>query len=266
MGNERNPRNKTKTDRTPAGVPESSAAPAGADRIDAHIRGLAPPANFCRPSGTDRELRSKEPGHEFSIAQRGDCAFTRDGETLASFRSGEEARANAVEEMRASEAGNRRVFILSGNRRAKVEAMADRLGIARERCRGEMSPEEKAEWIERFDAHDTLYIGDGANDSLAFDAAWCSGTPAVDRGLLAQKADFYFLGRGRGRGGVRALLATGATRRRVCRAVVAFAIALSLAGKMNPLLAAVLMPASSLVSLAIVVIGLSWTMRGKVSR
>ena len=47
------------------------------------------------------------------------------------------------------------------------------------------------------------------------------------------------------------------------RAVVTFAIlynvvaiALSLAGMMNPLLAAVLMPASSLVSLAIVVIGL----------
>ena len=134
-----------------------------------------------------------------------------------------------------------------------------------------MSPEQKAEWVARFDAHDTLYIGDGANDSLAFDATWCSGTPAVDRGLLEQKADFYFLGRGLG--GIRALLATGATRRRVSRAVVAIAIAynavaiaLSLAGKMNPLLAAVLMPASSLLSLAIVLIWLSWTMRGKGSR
>ena len=120
--------------------------------------------------------------------------------------------------------------------------------------------------VAHFDAHDTLYIGDGANDSLAFDAAWYSGTPAIDRGLLEQKADCYFLGRGRG--GVRALLQTAATRRRVSRAVVAFAItynavaiALSLAGKMNPLLAAVLMPASSLVSLAIVLIGLAWASR-----
>jgi Cu2+-exporting ATPase len=73
-------------------------------------------------------------------------------------------------------------------------------------------------------------------------------------------ADFYFLSRGLG--GVRALLSTAATRRRVVRAVVAFAIAcnvvaiaLSLAGEMSPLLAAVLMPASSLGSLAIVVAG-----------
>jgi len=139
--------------------------------------------------------------------------------------------------------------------------MADRLGISRQNCRAEMSPEEKASWVERFDAHDTLYIGDGANDSLAFDAAWCSGTPAVDLGLLEQKADFYFLGRGLV--GVRALLDMAAIRRRTAHTVVAFAIAynavaiaLCLAGKMNPLVAAVLMPASSLVSLALVFIGL----------
>ena len=46
----------------------------------------------------------------------------------------------------------------------------------------------------------------------AFDAAWCSGTPAVDLGLLEQKADFYFLGRGLV--GVRALLDIAAMRRR----------------------------------------------------
>jgi Cu2+-exporting ATPase len=189
-----------------------------------------------------------------------ECSFTRDGETLASFRFGEEARADAVEEVRALEASGRRVFILSGDRREKVAAMADRLRIPHAQCRAQMSPEEKAEWVVRFDAHDTLYVGDGANDSLAFDAAWCSGTPAIDRGLLEQKADFYFLGRGLG--GVRALLRTAATRRRTACAVVAFAItynavaiALSLTGQMNPLLAAVLMPASSLVSLAIVGLG-----------
>ena len=189
-----------------------------------------------------------------------DCVFTRNGDLLAGFRFGEEARADAVGEVRALEARGCRIFILSGDRRAKVETMADHLRLPRGQCLGEMSPEGKARWVERFDAHDSLYIGDGANDSLAFDAAWCSGTPAVDRGLLEQKADFYFLGRGLG--GVRSLLETAATHRRVSRTIVAFAIsynaiaiAISLAGKMNPLLAAVLMPASSLVSLAIVFAG-----------
>ena len=38
--------------------------------------------------------------------------------------------------------------------------------------------------------------GDGANDSLAFDAALVTGTPVVDRSLLESKADFYTLGSG----------------------------------------------------------------------
>ena len=190
-----------------------------------------------------------------------DCIFSRNGQPLANFRFGEEARTDAVAEIAALRERGCRVFILSGDRRAKVETMADGLRIPRDQCRAEMSPEQKAKWIERLDAHDTLYIGDGANDSLAFDAAWCSGTPAVDRGLLERKADFYFLGRGLG--GVRALLDTAAQRRRIARAVVGFAItyntvviALCLAGEMNPLLAAILMPASSLVSLAAVFLGL----------
>lgn len=61
---------------------------------------------------------------------------------------------------------------------------------------------------------------------------------------------------------MRALLATATQRRRTARAVVAFAlsynavaVALCLAGFMSPLLAAILMPASSLVSLAIGFIG-----------
>jgi Cu2+-exporting ATPase len=202
---------------------------------------------------------------EWSGAKRSaDCAFTRDGQALATFHFSEQPRADAVAELRALEADGRQIFILSGDRQEKVEAMSGHLALPRERCLGGMSPEEKAEWLARLDARDTLYIGDGANDSLAFDAAWCSGTPAIDRGLLEQKADFYFLGRGLG--GVRALLRSAATRRATARAVIAFAIAynaaaiaLSLAGKMNPLLAAILMPASSLASLAIVFVGLAAT-------
>ncbi|MDB6155365.1 MAG: copA [Chthoniobacteraceae bacterium] len=190
-------------------------------------------------------------------AREGDCIFTRDGKTVAAFRFGEEVRSDAIEEIAALQESGCRVVILSGDRREKVEAMADRLRIPRKQCHAQMSPQEKGEWVQQFDAHDTLYIGDGANDSLAFDAAWCSGTPAVDRGLLEQKADFYFLGRGLG--GVRALLRAAGKRRRTVRAVIFFAIAynvvavtLCLLGKMNPLLAAILMPASSLVSLGIV--------------
>jgi P-type Cu2+ transporter len=187
--------------------------------------------------------------------------FSRDGAPLAAFQFGEEARADALEEITFMRERGCAVHILSGDRRAKVAAMADRLQLPSENCEAGMSPQAKADWLRALDDRDTLYLGDGANDSLAFDAAWCTGTPAIDRGLLEQKADFYFLGRGLN--GVRALLDTAAQRRRTARAVVAFAIAynaiaiaLCLAGRMSPLAAAILMPASSLVSLAIVFAGL----------
>lgn len=196
-----------------------------------------------------------------SSSSRLGCVFIRDDSVLGSFDFGEEARADAVEEIAALKARGCHIFILSGDRRDRVATMARKLGLSESDCHGELSPEEKAAWLENYDVQDTLFLGDGANDSLAFDAAWCAGTPAIDGGLLEQKADFYFLGRGLN--GVRLLLDTAARRRRVARAVVAFAlayntvaIALCLMGRMNPLLAAILMPASSLVSLAIVIGGL----------
>jgi Cu2+-exporting ATPase len=190
-------------------------------------------------------------------AAAGDCVFTRDGEPLAHFYFEELAREDAGDEIAALHARGCQVFVLSGDRKSKVAAMADRLYIPQSHCVGELSPEAKAARVRELDAQDTLYVGDGANDSLAFDAAWCTGTPAVDRCLLEQKADFYFLGRGLF--GLRALLEMATVRQRASSAVVTFAIAynvvaisLCLAGKMNPLLAAILMPASSLVSLGIV--------------
>lgn len=196
-----------------------------------------------------------------SKGKSGDCVFSRDGVTLARLSFGEVARDGAKDEIAALRSRGLETFVLSGDRESKVTEMANRLGIPREHCIGELSPDEKAERVRELDSHDTLYLGDGANDSLAFDAAWCTGTPAIDRGLLEQKADFYFLGRGLF--GLRALLQMGETRRHTARSVVAFAIAynafaiaLCLAGVMNPLLAAILMPASSIVSLAIVFFGM----------
>jgi Cu2+-exporting ATPase len=195
-----------------------------------------------------------------TLTRRADCLFTKDGQPLATFSFAERARDDAREEIGRLRACDYEVYVLSGDRRAKVAAMADQLDLPRGHCIGELSPDEKAARVREIDRHDTLYIGDGANDSLAIDAAWVSGTPAIDRGLLEQKAGFYFLGRGLR--GVRALLDTAAQRRRTARAVVAFAIlynalaiTVCLAGLMNPLLAAVLMPASSLVSLGIVFVG-----------
>ena len=187
--------------------------------------------------------------------------FCRNGVVLARFRFADAVRADARVEVAALRAGGREVYVLSGDHRSKVDALTSELGLPAENGAGEVSPEGKAVWVRRMDRRDTLMLGDGANDSLAFESAHCRGTPVVHRGVLESKADFYYLGRGIG--GIRKLLEVDRIRARTQRWIIAFAVAYNLAavgcataGLMSPLLAAVLMPASALVSLAIVGIGM----------
>jgi len=149
------------------------------------------------------------------------------------------------------------VFILSGDDPAKVAALAAGVGLSPAHAIGGRTAQEKADWIGQNDRNDTLMLGDGANDSLAFDRAHCRGTPLVHRGILEAKADFYYLRRGVE--GVRELLLVNRARRRTQSAVIGFSITYNVlaagfaaAGTITPLLAAVLMPLSSLASLLIV--------------
>jgi len=102
-------------------------------------------------------------------------------------------------------------------------------------------------------------LGDGANDSLAFDVAFARGTPVIHRGVLEGKADFYYLGRGID--GLRRMFEINAARRRTQAWLLGFsiiynlvAVGLAVAGRVNPLLAAILMPVSSLLTLAIIML------------
>ena len=187
--------------------------------------------------------------------------FRRNGAVLARFRFADSVRGDARVEIDALRAAGRELFILSGDHQARVDAMARELGLPPANSVGDVSPEGKADWVRRQDCRDTLMLGDGANDSLAFSCAHCRGTPMVHRGALESKADFYYLGRGIG--GIRELLAVNRVRARTQRWVIGFAISYNLmavglaaAGHMSPLLAAGLMPASALVSLAIVGLGM----------
>lgn len=122
--------------------------------------------------------------------------------------------------------------------------------IAPDHCRGELSPEAKAAAVRTLDRHDTMMVGDGLNDSLSFDEAYCTATPAVDRAVLSQKADLYFLGDGIS--ALRQSIATARHLRHVQNGNLWFAaiynaaaILLCLMGWVRPVVAAVLMPLSS---------------------
>ena len=197
-------------------------------------------------------------------AHHHDAELRRDGRPVARFRFRESLRPDAAAALDQLRAHGYRMVILSGDRPEKVRTAAERLGIPLEDAHAGLKPEQKENIVRELDHHDTLFLGDGANDSLAFNAAWTTGTPVVDRSLLESKADFYFLGQS-----LRflpLLLDLAKRRRRAVAAAFAFAlvyniaaVSVALAGRMDPLVAAIIMPLSSVISLGIITWGLRET-------
>jgi Cu2+-exporting ATPase len=183
-----------------------------------------------------------------------------DGRVVAAFTFRDALRPGAAEAIRRLGRRGLSLHILSGDAPEKVDRLARALGLPPEQASGGLSPEQKAARVRELDRRDTLFVGDGANDSLAFDAAFATGTPVVDRSLLESKADFYALGSGLAYLG-EAFAAADARARGVRRAF-AFALSYNLAvvavsatGHMGPLLAAILMPLSSVLSILLVATG-----------
>jgi Cu2+-exporting ATPase len=186
-----------------------------------------------------------------------DAVFTRDGAEAAAFRFHDALRGESSDEVHLLSKRGLRISILSGDREPKVAVIAEQLGLGRDQWHHSLTPDEKAAWIAAHDPLGTLYIGDGANDSLAFDAASCAGSPVTGRSFLEHKADFYFLGHSMRF--MSTLLDIAATHRRAVHAVFGFSVAyntvtatMGLFGHLSPLLAAILMPLSSLATLSLV--------------
>ncbi|MBF5045690.1 heavy metal translocating P-type ATPase [Aggregicoccus sp. 17bor-14] len=177
--------------------------------------------------------------------------LTFNGQVVAVFSLREAVRADARREVAALQSEGLGVWLISGDAPERVGAMALALGVPAEHALGGQRPEDKAAAVRRIDRQDTLYLGDGVNDSLAFEAALCAGTPAIDRPVMPGKADFFLLGEGLAP--LREALALSRKLRAVVRRTLALALAYNvlaiatcLAGLMTPLRAAVAMPLSSL--------------------
>ncbi len=190
--------------------------------------------------------------------------FTKDGETIAAFRFREAYKPDAAEELADLHERGYELHLLSGDHPDKVSLAREALGIPAERALGGLDPEAKAARVRQLDDGDTLMVGDGINDSPSFEAALCAATPAVDRPVLPGKADFYFLGDGVA--AIRRALSAASRLRRVVRDNLTFAVTYNLvavglcfAGFVTPVVAAVLMPLSS-----VAVVGLTaWRLSGR---
>lgn len=203
-------------------------------------------------------------------APRGaDLVLSRAGQPLAALTTEEALRPDAAREIAALGALGLEAWILSGDAPEKVHALADRLGVPRERAIGGQSPTDKAAWLRRVGAdRDALFIGDGINDTLAAEVALVSGTPSIDRPFMPARCDFYFVTAGLAP--IRRMLLDARRLRRVVRADLALAVAYNLgavglayAGVVEPWLAAILMPVSSLATIGLTAVALreegAWT-------
>jgi len=186
-----------------------------------------------------------------------DVVLCREGKRVQGFSFSECLRPDSVAEVKTLIERGIEVAVLSGDREEKVAGIAKQLGLAEGGWKGRLTPDGKADWLRDHGADRSLFIGDGANDSLAFDTALCAGSPISGRSFLEQKADFFFLGHSLAF--VSRLLEVARQHRLAVRRVFAFSVAynisaaaLGLAGHLNPLMAAILMPLSSLVTMSLV--------------
>lgn len=175
-----------------------------------------------------------------------------DGQAAALAVLGDRVREDAASTLDAIRRDGWRVGMLSGDHPGVVAAVAGALRIAPQDAVGEASPEDKVSRVREASAQSTVVmVGDGVNDAAALAAADVG--IAVHGGAEASlaAADIYLSQPGVD--GIKDLIdASARTMHVIRRGLYISAIynitagGLALAGMMNPILAALVMPASSL--------------------
>jgi len=207
----------------------------------------------CARLGSERwhkELGMKDPVPEFSKLWSGDGSsivyFSDELGIVAEFVLQDTLKEGSQALLSDLRARGVEMLILSGDKSNSVEATALRLGIE---GIGELMPEEKAKIVQA--RENSCFIGDGVNDALAMKAAGIS--IGVTGGMKAtlEVADI-FIASGEIED-LRELFSAASVMNSVVRRNLIFSVfynliggALALSGIMNPLIAALLMPASSM--------------------
>ncbi len=181
--------------------------------------------------------------------------LARDGEPAAELPVAETLRPDVAQQVEALAGRGFEIWLLSGDEPTKVMRLARTLGLPADRALPALAPEAKAAAVARLDEQDTLFLGDGVNDSLAFERAFAAGTPAIDRPVMPGRSDFFLVGEGLSP--LTALVDAARELRRVVHQLLGAAlvynvavVAAALAGLVTPVVAAVVMPSSTLLLVA----------------
>jgi Cu2+-exporting ATPase len=177
----------------------------------------------------------------------------RCGEVVGVAGFGDPVLDDAAESIKALRSMSWRPRILSGDHPAVVDAVGDSIGIDKDDREGGASPEHKAEVVRAMtrDTQPVVMVGDGVNDAAALSAA--SVGLAVHGGaeVSLATADVYMSRPGLRpvvelMRGARRTLGTIRLNLGLSLAYNAVTATLAIAGLINPVIAAVLMPLSSL--------------------
>ncbi len=150
------------------------------------------------------------------------------------------------------------LFLSSGDKKPIVDHIGSELGFDQAHRRAELSPEAKAKWMDQFEH--TIFVGDGANDALAFSKASASVAMqgAVEVSLKSSDAFLYRNDLNL----VDQLIQNAKQSIRLVKQNLAFSLLynvvgayLALIGFIGPLEAAILMPISSFTVLANTIYG-----------
>lgn len=211
-------------------------------------------------------LRRPMPGGEIRLGSREFCGvaedpaapsgpelwLTRPGETPRRFGFADTERPDAQAVVAGLRQRGCRVILLSGDRRATVADMADRLGIAE--WHADCRPDDKVRHLEALGAAGArvMMVGDGLNDAPALAAAAVSLSPTSAADISQNAADIVFQGER-----LSPVLTVVDTARRARRLITqnlvlaigynAVTVPLAVAGLVTPLIAAAAMSASSIV-------------------
>ena len=184
-------------------------------------------------------------------------AVAVDGTIVAIAGLADPIRADAKQALAALAHLGWQIAVVSGDDRRVVEAVGAELGVPAERCTGEVPPEQKLAIVEtaRRDGP-VVMVGDGVNDAAAIAAATCGIAVSGAAEAAIEAADVYLREPSIGAIAATAAGATAtlATIRRSLKLSLAYNVVagtLAVAGVIHPLIAALLMPASSLTVLAV---------------
>lgn len=193
-------------------------------------------------------------GHRYEIS--GGEIF-EDDVSVAHFDVRDGIRSDSREIIARLEAQGREVSILSGDKEGAVMSLARAAGVNPERALFRMSPERKVEIVK---AGASVMVGDGANDAMALSGADVGIAVSGAMDIALRASDVYLTIPGLG--GVEKLLTLSRETMKVVKRNLALSLAYNavsvgfvFAGLISPLVAAIVMPVSSLTVLFSTLVG-----------